>query len=76
MLDEVAEMLLRGEKLPPDLPRADAIAAWLRAHELRVERTQCCVCGYTGLAGDSMNVRVRGKMYCSAHAPRVRKETV
>ena len=63
MLDEYAEMLLRGEKLPPDLPRVDAIAAWLRAHELRVERNKCCVCGY------SETTEIEGKRYCFWHKP-------
>ncbi|HIH75792.1 MAG TPA: hypothetical protein HA343_00495 [Methanomassiliicoccales archaeon] len=69
MLDELVELLLRGESLPPDVPRKDAIAACLRANEVRFERNRCCVCGYPGLVGESKNARVDGKMYCRAHIP-------
>ena len=70
MLDELVELLLRGESLPPDVPRKDAIAACLRANAVRFEQLKCCVCGYPGRAGESKNVSVGGKMYCRAHIPR------
>jgi hypothetical protein len=70
LLDAYVDMLLRGQGLPPDLPRKDAIAASLRANEIRFERSRCCVCGYPGLVGEPKNVRVDGEMYCRAHIPK------
>lgn len=60
---DLAERLLQGKHLPPDIPRSLALAAYHLSIRLRQERQACSVCGYPE------STIVNGKRYCPYHIP-------
>jgi hypothetical protein len=59
---ELAERLLRGEYLPPDIPRELALAAYRLSLQLRKDKG-CCICEYPE------TTKIKGKWYCAWHKP-------